>query len=73
LSNGNASDFKDFTWTIQPQTFSQNFPTFTGGSGLTLNGNAAITGGVLRLAPNLANQVGPRSCPARSPLARTLR
>src|SRR5436853_1508541 len=56
LSNGNASDFKDFTWTSQPQTFSQNFPNFTG-AGLTLNGNAAITGGVLRLAPNLATQV----------------
>jgi YVTN family beta-propeller protein len=58
LSNGNGSDFEDFTWTIQPQTFSQNFPSFAGASGLTLNGNAAISGGVLRLAPNLANQVG---------------
>ncbi|PYM10898.1 MAG: hypothetical protein DME18_15405, partial [Verrucomicrobia bacterium] len=45
LSNGNSSDFEDFTWTIQPQTFSQNFPNFTGASSLTLNGNAAITGG----------------------------
>ncbi|PYK58589.1 MAG: hypothetical protein DME21_15390, partial [Verrucomicrobia bacterium] len=44
LSNGNGSDFKDFTWTIQPQTFSQNFANFTGAGGLTLNGNAAITG-----------------------------
>src|SRR5439155_484038 len=67
LSNGNSSDFEDFTWTIQPQTFSQNFPSFTGASSLTLNGNAAIIGGVLRLAPNLANQVG--SAFLSSPLA----
>lgn len=58
LSNGNSSDFENFTWTIQPQTFSQNFPNFTGASGLTLNGNAAIVGSALRLAPNVANQSG---------------
>ncbi len=58
LSNGGSSDWVEFTWTIQPQTFSQNYPTFTGATGLTLNGNAAITSGALRLAANVANQVG---------------
>lgn len=58
LSNGNSSDFVDLTWTIQPQTFSQNFANFSGASGLTLNGNAVISGSVLRLTPNLANQLG---------------
>jgi YVTN family beta-propeller protein len=58
LSNGGSSDFEDFTWTIQPQTLSQNFANFTGASGLTFNGNAAISGSALRLTPNLANQVG---------------
>jgi YVTN family beta-propeller protein len=58
LTDGHTSDFKDFTWSIQPGTFSQNFADFTGASGLTINGNAAIVGSVLRAAPNLANQVG---------------
>jgi len=58
LSNGNSNDFEDFTWVIQPQTFSKNFASFAGASGLTLNGNAAIAGSVLRLTTNLANQVG---------------
>jgi YVTN family beta-propeller protein len=58
VSNGSTSDFADFTWTIQPATFSQNFPTFASASGLTLNGNAVVTGGALRLAANVGNQVG---------------
>lgn len=58
LSNGNSSSFEDFTWVVQPQTFSRNFANFTGASGLTMNGNSAITETALRLTPNLANQVG---------------
>ncbi len=58
LSNGNSSDFENFSWTIQPQTFTQNFANFASASSLTLNGNAAITAGALRLASNVANQVG---------------
>jgi YVTN family beta-propeller protein len=58
VTGGSTSDFADFTWTIQPATFSQNFPTFASAGGLTLNGNAAVTGGALRLAANVANQVG---------------
>ena len=57
-TDGNTSDFADFTWTIQPATFSQNFATFAGATGLTLNGNSALTAGVLRLTANVANQVG---------------
>ena len=56
LKNGSSTDFEDFSWVIQPQTFNQNFATFS--SGLTVNGNALITSGVLRLTTNLANQVG---------------
>jgi large repetitive protein len=58
LSNGSSTDFVDFTWTIQPQTFSQNYSTFANATGLTRNGNAVIAGSVLRLATNVANQVG---------------
>ncbi len=58
VTDGNTSSAADFTWAIQPVTFSQNFTTFAGASGLTFNGNAALAGGVLRLTTNLANQVG---------------
>ncbi|HKQ38179.1 MAG TPA: putative Ig domain-containing protein, partial [Verrucomicrobiae bacterium] len=58
LSNGSSTDFTDFTWTIQPETFSQNFANFSGATGVALNGNAALSGGVLRLTPNVANQAG---------------
>lgn len=58
VTDGSTSDFAEFTWTVQPATFSQNFATFASASGLTVNGNAAVTGGALRLASNIANQVG---------------
>ena len=58
LINGGSTDFVDFTWTIQPQTFSQNFSSFSGSAGLTLNGNAAISSPALRVSPNAANQAG---------------
>ena len=58
LTNINTSATASFTWTIQPVTISQNYSNFTGASGLTLNGNAALAGSVLRLTTNLANQVG---------------
>ena len=57
-TDGNTSDLATFTWTIQPPTFSGNYPTFAAASGLTLNGNAVIVGGALRVAPNSANQAG---------------
>ena len=63
---GNTSDASNFTWTVQPATFNQNFANFSGASGLTINGNAALvtpatpsgSSTVLRLAKNSANQVG---------------
>ena len=58
LSNGNSTDFVDFDWTVQPETFTENFSTFAGASGLTLNGNAVISGSALRLAANVGNQAG---------------
>jgi len=58
LTDGNTSATANFTWTIQPVTFSQNFATFTGTGGFTINGNAAVTAGVLRLTTNIGNQVG---------------
>jgi len=58
VTDGSTSDFADFTWTVQPATFSQNFATFASASGLTLNGNAAVTAGALRVAANVANQAG---------------
>jgi YVTN family beta-propeller protein len=57
-TDGNTSDFADFTWIIQPTTFSRNYSTFAGATGLTLNGNALISGSALRLAANVANQAG---------------
>jgi YVTN family beta-propeller protein len=58
VTDGITSDFEDFTWSVQPVTFSQNFNNFTGASGVTFNGNAAIAGAALRVAPNVANQAG---------------
>ncbi len=58
LRAGAASNTTAFTWTIQPATFSRNFTTFTNATGLTLNGNAALSGNVLRLAPKTKNKVG---------------
>jgi len=58
VTDGNTSAFADFTWTVQPVTFSQNFANFTGASGLTVNGNAALSGSVLRVAANVGNQAG---------------
>lgn len=58
VTDGATSDAADFTWTVQPPTFSRDFPTFAGASELAINGNAAINGTVLRLASNAGNQVG---------------
>lgn len=58
VTDGTTSDTADFTWTVQPPTFSRDFATFAGAPGLNLNGNAAISGAALRLTTNLANQVG---------------
>ena len=58
LSNGSSTDFVDFTWAIQPQTFSQTYSNFSGATGLTRNGSAVISGSALRLTANVANQAG---------------
>jgi hypothetical protein len=42
VTDGNSSAFTDFTWTIQPATFSRIYSTFTGAAGLTFNGSAAL-------------------------------
>lgn len=58
VTDGTTSDTADFTWTVQPPTFSRDFTTFASATGLSINGNAAISGAVLRLTTNIANQVG---------------
>ena len=57
-TDGNTSDSSNFTWTVQPVTFKQSYANFTGASGLTFNGNAALSGSVLRVTPNSGNKVG---------------
>ena len=58
VTDGTTSDTADFTWTVQPPTFSREFATFSDATGLTINGNATISGAALRLTTNIANQVG---------------
>ena len=58
LTDNNTSATVNFTWLIQPVTFNQNYNTFNGAGGLTVNGNAAVVTDVLRLTPNIANRVG---------------
>lgn len=64
VTDGNTSAFADFTWLVQPVTFSQNFADFAGASGLTVNGNAALAGNVLRVAANVGNQAGSAFLPS---------
>jgi YVTN family beta-propeller protein len=54
LSTGAASNSVNFTWAIQPVTFTQQINSFSNITGLTLNGDAAMTSNVLRVA-RLAN------------------
>ena len=58
LTDGLTSNSISFTWVVQPSSYGQTFATFAGAAGLTLNGNASLTGGVLRLTPNALNQAG---------------
>ncbi len=58
LSAGGVSTTANFVWTIQPVTFSQNYLNFNNASALTLNGNAAFSGGALRVVPRTRNRVG---------------
>lgn len=58
LTDGLTTDLVSFSWTVQPSSFSQRFPTFSGATGITLNGNASLAGSVLRLTPNALNQGG---------------
>jgi YVTN family beta-propeller protein len=58
VTDGITSDIKNFSWTVQPLTFSKNFANFTGAGGLTFNGNAALATPDLRLTPLANNQVG---------------
>lgn len=58
VTDGNTSASANFTWSIQPVTFARTFFSFASASGLTLNGNAAISGSALRVASNVGNQAG---------------
>lgn len=53
-----TSSAQAFNWTVSPVTRSQKFASFPSATGLTLNGNAAVTTSVLRLTPATANQAG---------------
>ena len=44
-----GSSVQSFTWTIFPASTSRSFSNFTGATGLTFNGSAAIASSVLRL------------------------
>ncbi len=57
-TDGITSASATFTWTITPPNVSQNFASFTSGTGLQLNGSTAVANSVLRLTPNTANQAG---------------
>jgi YVTN family beta-propeller protein len=58
MTDNHTTAVVNFTWIIQPLTLNQNFADFSGATGLTLNSNAVLTGTVLRLTTNVANQVG---------------
>lgn len=58
VTDSNTFASASFSWIIQPITVNHNFTDFTGASGLVLNTDAALSGNVLRLTPNLANRVG---------------
>src|SRR5688572_25463343 len=58
VSGANSSDFKDFNWSVQPVTYNASYNNFSGASGLTLNGNAALSAGVLRVTPAVNTQAG---------------
>jgi len=57
-TNGTASGSTAFSWSIQPTDSTRDFPTFTGATGLTFNGNAALASSVLRLTTNVTSQTG---------------
>jgi len=58
VTDGVTSASTTFAWTITPPNLSHQFFSFTSASGFQLNGNATVTGGVLRLTPNTTNQAG---------------
>ncbi len=53
-----ALGFVGLAASSEAQDFSFHYPNFSSCAGLQLNGNAACTGGVLRLTPVAASQVG---------------
>jgi len=58
LSTGATSNSVNFTWTIQPVTFTRAINSFSNTSGITLNSDAAVVGNVLRVARRANNRTG---------------
>jgi YVTN family beta-propeller protein len=58
VAGGALSQSRAFTWTVSPTGSTWQFTTFTGTSGLTLNGAAKVVAPVLRLTPATTNQRG---------------
>jgi YVTN family beta-propeller protein len=58
VTDGITSASTTFAWTITPPNLSHQFTSFTSANGFQLNGNAAVTGGVLVLTPNAGTQAG---------------
>lgn len=58
VTDGGTTASTTFAWTITPPNVSQQFASFTSASGFQMNGNAAVTGGVLVLTPNAGTQAG---------------
>lgn len=58
VTDGITSANVAFTWSVNAPNVNFQFASFSSSSGWQLNGNAAITGGVLRLTPNAGNQAG---------------
>ncbi len=57
-SGSGTSASQTFVWTIVPATITKSFPNFTGATGITFNGNAALATPVLRLTTTAAFQAG---------------
>ncbi|MBE2283655.1 MAG: DUF1929 domain-containing protein [Prosthecobacter sp.] len=58
VTDGITSAGATFTWTVTPPNVSRQFTSFTFTTGWQINGNAAMTGGVLVLTPNAGTQAG---------------
>lgn len=58
VTDGTTTASATFSWTITPPNVSQQFASFTSGTGFQLNGSAAVSGGALVLTPNATNRAG---------------